>query len=941
MTRKDPYLFANRHCGLSEADEREMLASLGMHDLEDITKILPPVVVANSIPDIGPALTESEATDAVRAFADKNQLVKNMIGLGYYDTEMPAVIRRNMLESPAWYTAYTPYQSEISQGRLEMLLNFQTMVCDLTGLPLAGASLLDEATAAAEAMTMIARVNKKAPPRFLVDSTLFPQTLSVLKTRAEPLGIELVVASPAEFAEQGEAFGALIGYPNGEGAVADWTDLIDTLKKKNINVACCTDLLALACIKSCAEMGFEIAVGNSQRFGVPVGYGGPHAGFMAFTERYKRQAPGRVVGVSKDSKGRVGYRLAVQAREQHIRREKATSNICTAQALPAMLAAAYAVYHGPERLQSIAVHVHNQTSKLASALSSMGREPSHKVFFDTLTVAATDAQEIVGRARKEGVNLREGDGEVGISVDERTKPHHIEVVLRAFAGDSKPAALRDESTSIPDTLRRRSPFWEHAVFNSHHTEHEMLRYLQELAEKDIALNRSMIPLGSCTMKLNATTEMEPLSWPKFGDIHPFAPKEQASGYKEMADDLADLLAKLSGFSAVSLQPNAGAQGEYAGLLVIRAYLRSIGEEKRNVCLIPRSAHGTNPASAAMAGLKVVPVEIDEAGQVAVDDLRNKIEEHRDSLAALMITYPSTCGVFGSGIKKICDLVHEVGGQVYMDGANFNALAGLSLPRELGADVMHFNLHKTFCIPHGGGGPGMGPIGVAEHLRDLLPGHPLSEKMGIGTVSAAPLGSALILLIPWIYIRMMGLAGLRRATLTALLSANYLARRLAEKFQLEFRDADGFVAHECIVDAQGFKDAGVSAEDIAKRLMDFGFHAPTVSWPVPGAIMIEPTESEPKAEIDRFCEALLAIEGEITRIRNGEWPKDDNPLVNAPHVAEDVVSDHWNHPYTREQAAFPQRWVRKRKYWPPIGRIDAAWGDRNLVCTCPPIDSYTD
>ena len=936
--------FADRHCGPSESERQQMLEFLGMKTLEDVASILPSEI-ASPMPEVCQALTEDEATQMLSQMASQNRVAVSMIGQGYYSTSIPAVVRRNLLESAAWYTAYTPYQAEIAQGRLEMILNFQTMVSDLTGLPLAGASLLDEATAAAEAMMMLRRCHKSDNNVFLADESLFPQTLAVLKTRARPLGIEVKVLPMESFVDEESAFGALFSYPGGDGRVYDAASIVEQLKNKKIISACCTDLLALTLIKTPAEMGFEVAVGSAQRFGVPMGGGGPHPGFMAFVDSMRRHVPGRIVGVSKDSKGRVGYRLALQTREQHIRREKATSNICTAQALPAMLAAAFVVYHGPKRLKRMAQRVHKLSIILSEGLKKMGYQPRHEVFFDTLRVSTIHASAIVNHALSDDIYLLTEGDEVGISVDECTTPQHVEAVWRAFGGGKHPE-FNDISEKVaavlPNELKRKSEFCAHPIFNSYHTEHEMLRYLRRLGQKDIALDRSMIALGSCTMKLNAAAQMEPLSWAKLANIHPFAPVAHREGYRRLTQDLENLLARISGFDAVSLQPNAGAQGEYAGLLAIRGYLRSIGQDHRNICLIPKSAHGTNPASAVMAGMRVVPVGIDKMGQVDREDLAQKIAEHKDNLAALMITYPSTCGVFGKGLPDFCKMTHDAGGQVYMDGANFNALVGVCLPGKLGPDVMHINLHKTFCIPHGGGGPGMGPIGVSNHLRPFLPGHPMSEKYNedTDTVSAAPWGSALILHISWMYIRMMGSQGLRRATLTALLAANYIAKRLDSAYPVEFRDDNGWVAHECIVDTSNFKDAGITVEDIAKRLMDYGFHAPTVSWPIPGAMMIEPTESETKGEIDRLCDALLTVVQEIENIRRGKWSKEDNPIVNAPHPAQDLLAEDWRHCYSREVAAYPAPWVSLHKYWPPIGRIDSAWGDRNLVCSCPPIEDYT-
>lgn len=938
--------FVNRHCGPSAAEQAAMLGALGLSQLEDMTQALPADILS-AAPNLGAALTEREIFARLYQYARKNKMMTNMIGMGYYGTEMPGVVRRKLLESPGWYTAYTPYQPEIAQGRLEMLLNFQTMVADLTGMPMAGASLLDEATAAAEAMTLLWRHNKMKNKVFVVDENLFPQTLDLLKTRAEPLGIELFIgdASADSFTTQADAFGALLAYPAGDGALRDLRPTIAALKEKGIGVVVATDLLALCIITPPGEMGADVVVGSAQRFGLPMGAGGPHPGFIAFREEHRMRVPGRIVGVSKDAQGRVGYRLALQSREQHIRREKATSNVCTAQALPAMLATAYAIYNGPQRLIAKARKVQELTETLASGLTKMGCAPTHNSFFGTLQVKTSDAAKVIAAAAEKNINLfAAADDVVSISVDELTTPAHIQAVLESFGSAPKVDSIKADSVIAAD-LQRQTPVLDHPIFNSHFSEQQMIRYLRSLEEKDIALNRSMIPLGSCTMKLNAVSEMEPISWPQFADIHPFAPAEQVEGYQTLLDDLAELLVKITGFAAVSLQPNAGAQGEYAGLLTIRAYLRANGQGHRNICIIPSSAHGTNPASAVMAGMKVVIANVDEVGQVDLNDLRAKVAEHKDNLAALMLTYPSTCGVFGSGLPEICKIVHDAGGQVYMDGANLNAMVGVSKPGELGPDVMHINLHKTFCIPHGGGGPGMGPIGVSAHLKDYLPGHPLNDKLAAkpcGTISAAPYGSPLILIISWVYIRLMGGDGLRRATLTALLNANYIVKRLEAKYDLAFRGAGGYVAHECIVDTRSLKKrAGVSVEDIAKRLMDFGYHAPTVSWPIAGALMIEPTESESQGELDRFCDALLHIAAEIEKIESGAWSQEDNPLINAPHPAADLLAADWKHPYTREEAAYPVDWVRAEKYWTPIGRIDSAYGDRNLVCTCPSPEDYQD
>ena len=935
--------FVDRHCGLSEREQTEMLALFGFTSLEDMATILPPDLVSDP-PDIGAPLSEARILRTLWRYAGKNRPMNSLIGLGYHPTEMPPVIRRKLLEDPGWYTAYTPYQPEIAQGRLEMLLNFQTLIADLTGMPMAGASLLDEATAAAEAMGLLYRESKNDRIVFLADENLYPQTLAVLRTRAEPLGIKLTVTAVENFTAQEDAFGALISYPGMDGGVADHTATVAALGEKDIRVAFCSDPMALLLLKPPGEMGADLVVGSAQRFGLPMGGGGPHPGFIAFQEKYKMRVPGRIVGASKDAAGKTAYRLSLQSREQHIRREKATSNICTAQALPAMLAAAYAIYHGPQRLQKISGRIQHLTEKLAVGLKQMNRPPRHTAFYGTLYLEAEDAAAIAARAEQSGINLHLDGKTLGISVNELTTPADIGKILAAF-GDNAPAfdALAAED-ALPPALVRQDPGLGHPVFNSHHTEQQMQRYLHSLVEKDIALNRSMIALGSCTMKLNATIEMEPISWPSFANIHPFAPAAQQQGYDSLLSDLSDVLVRLTGFSAISLQPNAGAQGEYAGLLTIRAYLQSKGETERDLCLIPRSAHGTNAASAVMAGMRVIVLDVDEVGQVSQDDLRAKIAEHGERLAALMLTYPSTYGVFGVGLRDICEAVHTAGGQVYMDGANLNALVGVCQPGQCGPDVMHINLHKTFCIPHGGGGPGMGPIVVSEHLADFLPGHPLGDTpaKSCGTISAAPNGSPLILIISWMYIRLMGATGLRRATLTALLNANYVTRRLSGKFPPRFIGENGFVAHECIVDTSGYKKrANVSVEDIAKRLMDFGFHAPTVSWPVAGAMMIEPTESENRAEMDRFCEAMLHIVSEIEKVERGDWSREDNPLVNAPHTAESVITGDWTRAYTREEAVYPLSWVKHDKYWPPVSRIDAAYGDRNLVCSCPPPEDFAE
>ena len=936
--------FVDRHCGIDEKAEREMLAAIGVESLEDLgRRAIPESIFVESAPDIGAPLSEIDALNHLRAFAEANQKGVNMIGMGYYGTRMPSVVIRRVLENPGFYTAYTPYQAEIAQGRLEMLLNFQTMIADLTALPIANSSLLDEATAAAEAMALLYRAGRAKSKRFLVDENLFPQTLAVIETRARHLGWEIAVAKPGEWENLGDAFGAIIGYPGGDGATRDWREVVARLRENKIPAIAATDLLALTLLAPPGEMGFAAAIGSSQRFGIPPGFGGPHAGFLAVAAEHQRAMPGRIVGVSRDADGRPGLRLALQTREQHIRREKATSNICTAQVLPAILSVAFAIYHGPGGLRRIATRAARFASTLAAGLEQMGYTPRHGECFDTLRIDGVKADIIAARAWNDSrVNLlRESATTIGISVDQLTLPAHARAVWRAFAIDGKTppdfdrVAASAAPTKIPTALRRKSPFLSHPVFNEHHTEHAMLRYLRRLASRDISLDRSMIPLGSCTMKLNAATEMIPLSWTQLADIHPLAPPTQTAGYQALIDDFCRLLREVSGFDAVSLQPNAGAQGEYAGLLCIRAYHRARGEEKRDICLIPETAHGTNPASAAMAGMRVVALKGTPDGSIDIDDLRQKIADSGDSLAALMVTYPSTCGTFGANIVEVCRLVRDAGGQVYMDGANFNALVGVSLPGRFGPDVMHINLHKTFCIPHGGGGPGMGPIAVREHLRAFLPGHPFTDgdfRASGDVVSAAPFGSALILCISWLYMRMMGGAGLRRATLLAILAANYVARKVDPMLPVVYWGEGGFVAHECVVDSRGFqKTAGIGVEDIAKRLMDFGFHAPTVSWPLAGAMMIEPTESESKAEIDRFCEALSLIRAEIAKIESGEWPQGDNPIANAPHPARRLLAAEWNAPYSREEAAYPAEWIRADKYWPPTARIDQVFGDRRLVC----------
>jgi glycine dehydrogenase len=936
--------FADRHIGPSTDEQEKMLAAIGQASLESLSDAaLPPAIRSTGAMDLPAAASEEQALAELRERASRNQVLVSMIGLGWNDTVTPPVLRRGILENPGWYTAYTPYQPEISQGRLEALLNFQTMVADLTGLATAGASLLDEATAAAEAMTLCRRVSKSTSRRFVADAGCHPQTLGVLATRAEPLGISLEVSDLAAGLPDGELFGVLIAFPASTGGVSDHADLVTAAHERGALVAVTTDLLALTLLRPPGEWGADVAVGSAQRFGVPLGFGGPHAGFMAVRSGLERSLPGRLVGVSVDADGAPAYRLALQTREQHIRREKATSNICTAQVLLAVISGAYAAYHGPEGLTAIAERVHGHARRLATSLRAGGLELVADEVFDTVTARVPGrAEDVVAAALERGVNLRRVDDDhVGISCDERTAPEHVAAVCEAFGVAAvEPAEVGRE---LPENLRRTTGFMTHPVFSQHRSETAMMRYLRRLADRDLALDRTMIPLGSCTMKLNAAAEMEPISWPEFAGIHPFAPIDQAAGYLSIIRDLESWLATITGYAAVSLQPNAGSQGEFAGLLAIQAYHRDRGDVHRDVCLIPSSAHGTNAASAAMAGMRVVVVACDAQGNVSLDDLRAKAEEHSADLAALMVTYPSTHGVFEAGITDVCAIVHEAGGQVYVDGANLNALVGLSLPGQFGADVSHLNLHKTFCIPHGGGGPGIGPVAVREHLAPYLPNHPLTPEAGpttgVGPVSGAPWGSAGILPIPWAYVRMMGPDGLTRATQVALLAANYIAKRLAGHYPVLYTGRGGLVAHECIVDIRGItKATGVTVDDIAKRLIDYGFHAPTMSFPVAGTLMIEPTESEDLTEIDRFCAAMIDIKAEIDAVAEGEWLLEHSPLRGAPHTAASLLGE-WSEPYDRERAAYPQAQLREDKYWPPVRRIDQGYGDRNLMCSCPPMSAY--
>ena len=948
--------FIHRHLGPTDADIQEMLATLGLLSLDTLTdNAIPPDIRFRRALDVPAGDGEQAVLARLKDIASQNKVYRSLIGMGYYDCVTPGVIQRNILENPAWYTQYTPYQAEISQGRLEALVNFQTMVADLTGLPLANASLLDEATAAAEAMAMcytIARNTGDERNEFFVSHDCHPQTLAVLQTRAEPLGIVIKtgVASSVDCSRP-QLCGLLLQYPATDGYVSDFSTLVTQAHEAGVLVAVATDLLALTLLRSPGEFGADIAVGSTQRFGVSIGFGGPHAAFLATREEYKRQVPGRLVGVSKDVTSKPAIRLSLQTREQHIRREKATSNICTAQVLLAVMAAMYAVYHGPDGLRRIAERVHGLTLLLAEGLRRLGFDVLPKVFFDTVRIPVPKAQadQIATRANEHGVNFRHyEDGSIGISLDEVSSEEEVYRLLHIFVGhDQLPFRLSDLADTIDlnyaSPLARTSKYLTHEVFHRYHSEHEMLRYLHRLQAKDLSLVHSMIPLGSCTMKLNATTEMLPVTWPEFARLHPFAPAEQTRGYRTLFEQLESWLSEIAGFAAFSLQPNAGSQGEYSGLMMIRAYHRAKGETHRDVCLIPVSAHGTNPASAAMVGMTVVVIACDRNGNVDVADLEAKAAQYRDRLSALMLTYPSTHGVFEASVRRICQIVHTHGGQVYIDGANMTAMVGLCRLGDIGADVCHLNLHKTFCIPHGGGGPGVGPIGVARHLVPFLPGHPVVKLGGpqaIGPVSAAPFGSPGILPISWVYIALMGRDGLTKATQVAILNANYMAKRMEKHYPILYRGDSGLVAHEFILDLREFKEsAGVEAMDVAKRLMDYGFHAPTVSFPVAGTLMIEPTESEAKSELDRFCEALILIRAEIQEIVDGRQPRTNNVLKNAPHTAAAVTATEWNRPYTREQAAFPAPWLRNSKFWPSVSRIDEAYGDRHLVCSCPPIETY--
>ncbi|MBW4618275.1 MAG: aminomethyl-transferring glycine dehydrogenase [Cyanosarcina radialis HA8281-LM2] len=936
--------FVRRHIGPQESELQAMLDTLGFSTLESlIEKTVPPAIRSQNALQVGGCRSEYELLKDLQAIASKNRVFRSFIGMGYYNCITPPVIQRNILENPGWYTQYTPYQPEIAQGRLEALLNFQTMVIDLTGMEIANASLLDEGTAAAEAMTMSYNLQAKSKTKtFWISAACHPQTIEVVKTRATSLGIEVVVGNHQTFDFSQQVFGVLLQYPATDGAIYDYQEFVDKAHENNALVTVAADLLSLTLLKPPGEFGADIVVGNTQRFGVPLGYGGPHAAYFATKETHKRQIPGRLVGVSKDVRGERALRLALQTREQHIRRDKATSNICTAQVLLAVIASMYAVYHGPKGLKQIAERIHQLTTTLAAGLKESGYTLGTEPFFDTLKVKVEgDAAEIIQKAIAHQINLRQIDRHtIGISLDETTSQQDVADLLDLFAGDK----VANSPLSSPSLSHlRTTPYLTHPVFSSYHSETELLRYMTRLQAKDLSLTHSMIPLGSCTMKLNATSEMIPITWPEFSQIHPFAPVEQTQGYQILFHQLEQWLAEITGFAGISLQPNAGSQGEYAGLMVIRQYHHQRGEEHRHICLIPQSAHGTNPASAVMAGMQVVAIACDDRGNIDVADLKSKAEKHASNLAALMVTYPSTHGVFEESIQEICQIVHDNGGQVYMDGANLNAQVGLCRPGEIGADVCHLNLHKTFCIPHGGGGPGMGPIGVMAHLVPFLPTHPVipvGGERGIGAIASAPWSSASILPISWVYIALMGGRGLTEATQVAILNANYIAKRLENHYPVLYKGKHGLVAHECILDLRQFKKtADIEVDDIAKRLIDYGFHPPTVSWPVPGTIMVEPTESESQSELDRFCDAMIAIREEIAEIESGKADKQNNVLKNAPHTITDLVDSEWNRPYSRQQAVYPAAWSKEHKFWPAVGRIDQAYGDRNLVCACLPMDAY--
>ncbi|HHG3257970.1 TPA: aminomethyl-transferring glycine dehydrogenase [Vibrio parahaemolyticus] len=941
--------FVGRHNGPKLSDQQKMLEAINAVSLDAlISETVPANIRLEQPMTLAEAKSEADMLAAMKQFAKQNQVKRTFIGQGYYNTFTPNVILRNVLENPGWYTAYTPYQPEISQGRLESLLNFQQMVIDLTGMEIANASLLDEATAAAEAMTLCKRAGKSKSNVFFVADDVHPQTIEVVKTRAKFIGFEVLVGSLESLPEQ-DVFGALVQYPSTTGEVRDLTDIIAKAQANKTLVTVATDLLASTLLKPAGEMGADVAIGSAQRFGVPMGYGGPHAAFMATRDKHKRTMPGRVIGVSIDAKGNQALRMAMQTREQHIRREKATSNICTAQALLANMASFYAVYHGAEGLRTIARRTHHMTAILAAGLTKGGFELAHNSFFDTITINTGEkTQDLYTKALAADINLRALPGKLGISLDETTTVADVEALFAVFGVKEDVTALSteiagNEFAAIPEALRRTSEYLTHPVFNTYHSETQMMRYLKQLENKDFSLTHGMIPLGSCTMKLNASAEMIPITWPEFGSIHPFAPAEQAAGYAALAKDLKEKLCEITGYDAFSLQPNSGASGEYAGLIAIQRYHESRGEGHRNVCLIPSSAHGTNPATASMVSMKVVVVKCDDEGNIDIDDLAAKIEKHKDNLSSIMITYPSTHGVYEEKVKEVCEMVHAAGGQVYLDGANMNAQVGLTSPGFIGSDVSHLNLHKTFCIPHGGGGPGMGPIGVKSHLAPFLPGHIENGIEGEDfAVSAADFGSASILPISWAYIAMMGEAGLSNATKVAILNANYVMERLRPHYPVLYRGKNGRVAHECIIDIRPLKEeTGISEEDIAKRLMDYGFHAPTMSFPVAGTLMVEPTESEDLAELNRFCDAMISIREEMTKVKNGEWPLENNPLVNAPHTQVDLSAEEWDRPYSRELGCFPSKATKSWKYWPTVNRVDNVYGDRNLICSCPSIDNYED
>ncbi len=937
--------FIARHIAPNEAEQAEMLKAVGYNTMSDfIASVVPASIRREAQMDLEDSKSEDEVLSELKALADKNQVFRSHIGQGYYNTHTPKVILRNILENPAWYTAYTPYQPEISQGRLEAILNYQTMVCDLTGMELANSSMLDEGTAAAEAMALCKRSAKAKSDVFFVDQDCLPQTIEVVKTRAEHLDIQVVVGNPATDVPE-SYFGLLLQYPGVSGAVNNYSALCEAAHSQKAMVVMAADILSLVVLKSPSDIGADVAVGNSQRFGVPMGFGGPHAAYMATHDKFKRAMPGRLVGVSIDSQGNNAYRLALQTREQHIRREKATSNICTAQVLLAVIASMYAVYHGPDGLRKIAQRTHRLTSVFAAGIQQLGLSLVNATAFDTISIATGDKTAAIYQAALNAeINLRLVDeNTLGVAFDETTTPANVEQLWQLFGGELSFAELNSSAANlVPAELEREGEILSHPIFNQHHSETELLRYMRMLADKDIALDRAMIPLGSCTMKLNATTEMIPVTWPEFGQIHPFAPQEQTVGYREMISELEAMLCQTTGYDDISLQPNAGSQGEYAGLLAIKAYHESRGEGQRNIVLIPASAHGTNPASAQLAGMKVVVTKCNDQGEIDMNDLTAKAEEHSNNLAAIMITYPSTHGVFEENVIEVCDLIHSHGGQVYIDGANLNAMVGVCAPGKFGGDVSHLNLHKTFCIPHGGGGPGVGPTAVKAHLAPFLPGHSKLGESTVGAVSSAPYGSASILPISWSYIKLMGKGGLTQATENAILSANYLAKGLSEHYPVLYTGSNGQVAHECIIDLRPIEaETGISGEDVAKRLIDFGFHAPTMSFPVPGTLMIEPTESEPKVELDRFIAAMNQIKAEIDQVKNGAYTLEDNPLVNAPHTAAKVTGDDWTHPYSRSQAAYPVESLKVTKYWSPVGRVDNVYGDRNLVCSCLPIEAYAE